>query len=208
MCHSLELMSNPKSVTKGLDLLNCLIQKTTQKSIKKEDIKDSPFFDLIQKVVGFMTICPIGSLRTDYFEALKKYIGLFEDRTRFELFRDIIVSCPYSSLTGLIIYQLKQDVENSWNDRNSPFMSSELLDIFLTKNPSSDILSNIDIILNILSFYRFLLIKDKGTNYTGIWSPSSISSIKGAFLGPLLTLVDELLNQHLDDSTKKKEKNK
>jgi len=48
----------------------------------------------------------------------------------------------------------------------------------------------------VLNFFRFILIKDKSSNLTGVWESDKILSLNQEFLLPLQKNVETLLDQH------------
>lgn len=83
-------------------------------TVYEDDISDSFLSSLCQTLIHFMINCPIEKTRTKSFRLLNGYISLFEDQTRFDLLKHIIVTCQYPSVTGLIISRIQQEVQANW----------------------------------------------------------------------------------------------
>jgi len=85
-------------------------------------------------------------------------------------------------------------------------VSSNLLELFPYLYITSDIISKSDIVITFLSMYRFLLIRDKQTNYTGVWKSENLNTVKNEFLDPLQKVADEEIEKLSKPETKKEKK--
>lgn len=205
------LLKHPRTCLKGLALARYLIQSEPGRIIR-EDISETPFFDLFQSLINFMINCPVLNIRTAGFKVTNAIIDQFADKTRLELLQALIQSCPYPSTAGLFITRIKDEAIKYWpasSDANkSIFTTSEILESFPLLTSEKDVFASLDIIMPVLNLIRFLLVKDKNTNYTSIWSKERQRNLRKDFLEPLEETVDSLLKEHLDPAQKKQEKKK
>ena len=128
---------------------------------------------------------------------------------RFAVLSDMIQRCPYVPVTALLLHQLKEEMAASWPDTSSservglassaslhtgPFICfgvSLVLDSFGT--PSKALLMHrMDVCMAALNVIRFVLIKDRGQNVTGIWHQDTKERLCSAIINPMRTITKEL----------------
>lgn len=58
----------------------------------------------------------------------------------------------------------------------SPFIV-DIVEFLVELHVGTEVLEKMDYLTNLLSFYRFLLIRDKSANFTGIWKKDNIATL-------------------------------
>lgn len=161
---------------------------------------NSERFEIIKRL---LTTCPYPSFVGLVIHRLKQEIEWsWPNNSTQEGSSKLIVS-PYSyppSFPSPLHFQLQHF------SSPSPFLSSQVLDLLTFFQHFSDLLSKLDIVMNILSVYRFLLIRDKSSNFTGIWNQECLTQIQDFFLNPLFKAVNQEL-KNLDHSPSEEEQN-
>ncbi|KAL0485145.1 hypothetical protein AKO1_004335 [Acrasis kona] len=67
-------------------------------------------FNLAQSLLNFVASCPDDTQRNDAFNVMNMYIDKFNDDGRFEILRNVIITCPFKSITGLLVLRLKDEL--------------------------------------------------------------------------------------------------
>lgn len=200
------LLKYPETSLKGLKLLEYNIKNIEENSIVEPIIQETLYNSFAQSLIHFMINCPVFIIRNNTYQLFNQFISLFYEKTRFDLLKSILETCPYSSITGLIIDRFKEEVEKSWpKEKDLPisiFISPKILFIF-NYIPKADILNCIETISSTLNFYRFLLIRDKKTNYTNVWKKEEIIRIYKEFIKPLKKNIKQLIQEYLNLSIEK-----
>jgi len=182
------MLKNPRSTRKALALLQHVLSCCSTNSMKVIELEDSSFFLFVQQLISFMVDCPVQEIRSEGYRLLTVFVSLFEDTTRFVLLQKNLESCPYASVKGLFVSLIKNEVIKAWNTSSlvpSYFVSPKVLDILPKLTSTRDIHNSIDTIIAVLNFFRFILIKDKTSNLTGVWESDKILSLNQEFLLPL-----------------------
>jgi len=206
------LFREPKSALKGLSLALFLAKRVEPFKLTLEDFPESPYYRFFQSLINFMVNCPVAKIRYQTFQLFNSIVDFFESNTRLDILQNLISNCPYTGAIGNFITKLKDNILRDWpqvdQKPNSVFISSRIFEEIPHVTSESEVLQSNDIILSTLSFYRFLLLRDKKTNYTGIWSKKILSKVKEEYLIPLRKSIDLLTSQAKDPKQKKEEMKK
>eukprot|EP01132_Coremiostelium_polycephalum_P005553 gene5553-6915_t len=125
--------------------------------------------------------------------------------TRFNLLANLIKTCVFPSFTGLLVHIFKEQIDQSWgstdDEAHQYFVSPKIIEILsIPLQVGGNLLERMDAIMNGLNTYRFLLIRDRDYNHTGIWSKSKIMGSRDAFLNPLKKALEDLQSQFNDSA--------
>lgn len=114
-----------------------------------------------------MTWHPDREIRRKLYECLLNILNRFSEATQFYILSILIEKCPFESIKGELIHQLKECIRKLWNNIESPssiliFKGTALHQqlSYLQNNPSS-LGNSSDSILNYLNLIRFLFLMDK-----------------------------------------------
>jgi len=217
--YAIALLKFPRASNYALTLLCYAVDRIDQDSISlvfsegdndfeilREDttlIGTGLYLSFVQEMIQFIVSCPVQELRTLFFQGIRRLISLLDDKTRFHLLLRIVKTCPYPSIIALLLHICKEETGRTWSlsisneipPRRSLFAGDSLLKIIEAVETISDPLNQADLIMSILNFYRFLLIKDKCSNFTGIWCSKKQKNIRRTFLRPLEKQVDLLIEK-------------
>ncbi|EKX47097.1 hypothetical protein GUITHDRAFT_107009 [Guillardia theta CCMP2712] len=101
----------------------------------------------------------------------------------FAVMKDLITRCPYPSVTSVALNIVKDEILHSWptsqhdidqyqhDTKRTPFiaLSVSLLFEVLSSSQKALLLHRLDILMSGLNVLRFILIKDRQSNLTGVW---------------------------------------
>ncbi|KAM9961769.1 hypothetical protein ACTFIR_004630 [Dictyostelium discoideum] len=184
----------------GGNLKNAIEQSKLEKEKRHKWIHDQSttciernyhFLQLIESVIGFMVRCPVQQMRSFTYRVLMLLIGqVLTPSTKFNILYNLISTCIFPSFTGLLIHIFKEEINKAWSstivDERCYFVSPKILDVVtIPIQTGGNLMERMDSIMNGLNMYRFLLIRDKGTNHTGIWSKSKIQGSRETCFYPL-----------------------
>ncbi|KAN0034148.1 hypothetical protein ACTFIV_000634 [Dictyostelium citrinum] len=184
----------------GGNLKNAIEQSKLEKEKRQKWIHDQSissiernyhFLQLIESIIGFMVRCPVQQMRSFTYRVLMLLIGqVLTPSTKFNILSNLIGTCTFPSFTGLLIHIFKEEINKAWSstivDERCYFVSPKILEVVtIPIQTGGNLMERMDSIMNGLNMYRFLLIRDKGTNHTGIWSKSKIQGSRESCFYPL-----------------------
>ncbi|KAN0043203.1 hypothetical protein ACTA71_010843 [Dictyostelium dimigraforme] len=184
----------------GGNIKNAIEQSKLEKEKRQKWIHDQStssiernyhFLQLIESMIGFMVRCPVQQIRSFTYRVLMLLIGqVLTPSTKFNILSNLIGTCIFPSFTGLLIHIFKEEINKAWSstivDERCYFVSPKILEVVTIPIQSGgNLMERMDSIMNGLNMYRFLLIRDKGTNHTGIWSKSKIQGSRESCFYPL-----------------------
>ncbi|KAL6069518.1 VWFA domain-containing protein, variant 2 [Balamuthia mandrillaris] len=170
-----------------------------------------------QNLIMFMTNCGKLERRQEAFLHLNTFLSLFEEEERYRLLGDLLRTCPYPSIKGLLIHRLKQETIRAWpkdeehqqqRKKVSPFSSPKLLDLFpffMHFSGESNLLQDFDVWMNALNYYRFLLLRDRPKQKeedspqqqnVGVWEPQFRQAVEADLLEPLSLAIQRQIKEH------------
>ncbi|KAH3732796.1 Ras guanine nucleotide exchange factor [Pelomyxa schiedti] len=185
--------------SKGWNLLDVISRPIGKASIEPSLLED--ITACIQAMIDCMSQCEDSTARTSMYNVMGKTIGFLRPGPRFDAIKKLIAQCSNYTMTGLIIHRLKEEINQSWPntccdaEESSNFASRRLLEILPVFLVPRNFSEKFDIIIQGINLYRYLLIRDRGTNYTGIWSKSEILEVDNNFLQPLKDELTRLKEQ-------------
>ncbi|KAI5092602.1 glomulin isoform X1, partial [Silurus meridionalis] len=180
---------------KGLELYEKTLVRVEDSSLPCDLLDLKSFLDVPQDLVRVMTLCPAQDVRTKGLSVFQLSIDKYNTEAKYKFFRRVCMlkTSDHAGVEGFIIKNIKNQIdlalkpghENDW------FLGKHLLPLLrqvlsLPQGPETDLLHNLDRIMESLNLLRYLLIRDKEwSNETGIWS--ELCAIEENYLKPLRT---------------------
>lgn len=149
------------------------------------------FLSVPQNLVKVMTMCPRQDLRIKGLKVFQLSFDKFTIEAKYSFFQLMLKTSHHSGVEGYIIKNIKNQIDSALKpgNSNSWFEGVHLLPLLrlvlsLPDGPETDLLENMDRIMESLNLLRYLVIRDKVTeNQTGIWT--ELYKIEDTFLKPL-----------------------
>ncbi|EGC32208.1 hypothetical protein DICPUDRAFT_155868 [Dictyostelium purpureum] len=148
------------------------------------------FLQLIECIINFLVKCPVQQMRSFSYKVLVLLMNTLTPSTRFYLLANLISTCIFPSFTGLLIHVFKEEINKAWLstdvDSRVYFVSPKILEVVtIPIQTGGNLMERMDSIMNGLNMYRYLLLRDKDSNHTGIWSKSKIQGSRESCFYPL-----------------------
>ncbi|KAB5535924.1 hypothetical protein PHYPO_G00123490 [Pangasianodon hypophthalmus] len=178
---------------KGLELYEKTLVRVEDSSLPCDLLDLKSFLNVPQNLIKVMTLCPVQNVRTKGLSVFQLSIDKFNTEAKYKFFRCMLKTSEHAGVEGFIIKNIKNQIdlalkpghENDW------FLGKHLLPLLhqvlsLPQGPETDLLHNLDRIMESLNLLRYLLIRDKEWhNETGIWT--ELCMIEQNYLKPLRT---------------------
>uniref|UniRef100_A0A8C1PM24 Glomulin, FKBP associated protein a n=1 Tax=Cyprinus carpio TaxID=7962 RepID=A0A8C1PM24_CYPCA len=171
------------------------------------------FFSVPQNLVKVMTLCPDQTLRTKGLKVFQLSIDKFNTEAKYKFFKGMLKTSHHAGVEGYIIKNIKNQIDFSLKpcNGNDWFLGKHLLPLLrlvlcLPHGPETDLLQNLDRIMESLNLLRYMLIRDKEwENETGIWT--ELYKIEDNYLKPLRTGLN-MSKAHYEAELKSAKENK
>ncbi|XP_051555306.1 glomulin-like [Myxocyprinus asiaticus] len=178
---------------KGLELYEKSLVRVEDNSLPVDLLELKTFFIVPQNIVKVMTLCPDQTLRTKGLKVFQLSIDKFNTEAKYKFFRGMLKTSHHAGVEGYIIKNIKNQIDFSLKPGNGNewFLGKHLLPLLrlvlcLSQGPETDLLQNLDRIMESLNLLRYMLIRDKEwENETGIWT--ELYKIEDNYLKPLRT---------------------
>ncbi|KAM4604598.1 glomulin, FKBP associated protein a [Polymixia lowei] len=178
-------------IQKGLELYEKSLVRVEDGSLSVNELEIKVFISVPQNLVKVMTLCPVQHLRTKGLKALQLSIDKFDTETKYKFFQCMLKISHHSGVEGYIIKNIKNQTDFSLKPGNGNewFQGVHFLPLLrqvlcLPDGPETDLLQNMDRVMESLNLLRYLIIRDKVTeNQTGIWT--ELYKIEDRFMKPL-----------------------
>ncbi|XP_077075134.1 glomulin, FKBP associated protein a [Siphateles boraxobius] len=178
---------------KGLELYEKSLVRVEDNSLPVDLLELKTFFSVPQKLVKVMTLCPDQTLRTKGLKVFQLSIDKFSTEAKYKFFRVMLNTSHHAGVEGYIIKNVKNQIDFSLKpcNGNEWFLGKHLLPLLrlvlcLPHGPETDLLQNLDRIMESLNLLRYMLIRDKEwENETGIWT--ELYKIEDNYLKPIRT---------------------
>lgn len=178
---------------KGLELYEKSLVRVEENSLPVDLLELKTFFSVPQNLVKVMTLCPDQTLRTKGLKVFQLSIDKFNTEAKYKFFRGMLKTSNHAGVEGYIIKNIKNQIDFSLKPGNSNdwFLGKHLLPLLrlvlcLPQGPETDLLQNLDRIMESLNLLRYMLIRDKEwENETGIWT--ELYKIEDNYLKPMRT---------------------
>ncbi|XP_029309244.1 glomulin, FKBP associated protein a [Cottoperca gobio] len=178
-------------IQKGLELYEKSLVRVEDGSLPADLMEIKTFLTVPQTLVKVMTVCPRHDLRTRGLKVLQLSIDKLDTEAKYNFFQYMLKTSNHSGVEGYVIKNIKNQIDTALQPGNSNtwFEGAHLLPLLrkvlsLPDGPETDLLQNLDRIMESLNLLRYLIIRDKVTeNQTGIWT--ELYKIEDTFLKPL-----------------------
>uniref|UniRef100_A0A8C7UDU3 Glomulin, FKBP associated protein a n=1 Tax=Oncorhynchus mykiss TaxID=8022 RepID=A0A8C7UDU3_ONCMY len=178
---------------KGLDLYEKSLVRVEDNSLPVQLMELKSFFSVPQNLVKVMTLCPIQHLRIKGLKVLQLSIDKFDTEAKYKFFQCMLKTSHHAGVEGYIIKNIKNQIDFAFkpDKGNEWFMGAHLFPLLrqvlcLPQGPETDLLQNMDRVMESLNLLRYLLIRDKAwRNQTGIWT--ELYKIEDYYMKPLRT---------------------
>uniref|UniRef100_A0A8C6U3A5 Glomulin, FKBP associated protein a n=1 Tax=Neogobius melanostomus TaxID=47308 RepID=A0A8C6U3A5_9GOBI len=178
-------------IQKGLELYEKSLVRVEDCSLSVDLLEIKSFLSVPQNLVKVMTICPHHNLRTKGLKVFQLSIDKFNLEAKYTFFQLMLKTSNHSGVEGYVIKNIKNQIDSALkaNGSNPWFAGLHLLPLLrsvltLPDGPETDLLENMDRLMEALNLLRYLVIRDKVTeNQTGIWT--ELYKIEDTFLKPL-----------------------
>ncbi|CAB1317766.1 unnamed protein product [Coregonus sp. 'balchen'] len=162
---------------KGLDLYEKSLVRLEDNSLPVQLMELKSFFSVPQ--------------RTKALKVLQLSINKFDTEAKYKFFQCMLKTSHHAGVEGYIIKNIKNQIDFALKPEkgNEWFMGVHLLPLLhqvlcLPQGPETDLLQNLDRVMESLNLLRYLLIRDKEwKNQTGIWT--ELYKIEERFMKPL-----------------------
>ncbi|XP_047224242.1 glomulin, FKBP associated protein a [Girardinichthys multiradiatus] len=193
MEHISILLSRPEDsrLQKGLELYEKSMVRVEDGSLPADLLEIKTFLTVPQDLVKVMTVCPNYDLRTKGLKVFQLSIDKFHPEAKYRFFQYMLRTSNHSGVEGYVIKNIKNQIDAALQPGNSNiwFEGAHLLPLLrkvfsLPDGPETDLLQNLDRVMESLNLLRYLIIRDKVTeNQTGIWT--ELYKIEDTFMKPL-----------------------
>ncbi|XP_065132044.1 glomulin, FKBP associated protein a isoform X2 [Paramisgurnus dabryanus] len=178
---------------KGLELYEKSLVRVEDNSLHVDLLELKTFFSVPQNLVKVMTLCPDQNLRTNGLKVFQLNIDKFSTEAKYKFFRGMLKTSHHAGVEGYIIKNIRHQIDFSLKpcNGNDWFLGKHLLPLLrlvlcLPQGPETDLLQNLDRIMESLNLIRYMLLRDKEwENETGIWT--ELYKIEDNYLKPLRT---------------------
>lgn len=178
---------------KGLELYEKSLVRVEDNSLHVDLLELKTFFSVPQNLVKVMTLCPDQNLRTNGLKVFQLNIDKFSTEAKYKFFRGMLKTSHHAGVEGYIIKNIRNQIDFSLKpcNGNDWFLGKHLLPLLrlvlcLPQGAETDLLQNLDRIMESLNLIRYMLLRDKEwENETGIWT--ELYKIEDNYLKPLRT---------------------
>ncbi|XP_026887564.1 glomulin, FKBP associated protein a [Electrophorus electricus] len=197
---------------KGLELYEKTLVRLENSSLPVDLLDLKTFFSVPQHVIKVMTLSPVQNLRTKGLSVFQLSIDKLNTEAKYKFFRCMLKTSGHAGVEGYIIKNIKNQTDFALKPGNGNewFLGKHLLPLLqqvlcLPQGPETDLLHNLDRIMESLNLLRYLLIRDKEwENETGIWT--ELYKIEDNYLKPLRTALN-MSRAHYEAELKRNKEN-
>ncbi|XP_073704925.1 glomulin, FKBP associated protein a [Garra rufa] len=198
---------------KGLELYEKSLIRVEDNSLPVDLLELKTFFSVPQNLVKVMTLCPDQTLRTKGLKVFQLSMDKFNTEAKYKFFKGMLKTSHHAGVEGYVIKNIKNQIDFSLKpcNGNDWFLGKHLLPLLrlvlcLPHGPETDLLQNLDRIMESLNLLRYMLIRDKEwENKTGIWT--ELYKIEDNYLKPLRTGLN-MSKAHYEAELKSAKENK
>ncbi|XP_063746841.1 glomulin-like isoform X2 [Eleginops maclovinus] len=183
-----QLLSSKKEshVLKGLALYEKSLENVQDNSlpVSLQDLKS--FYSAPQNLRQVLTDCPMQNLRETGLQVLQLFIDKLDSESKHKFFRCMLKTSHHAGVESYIVKNIRNQLEFSMKgSANKWFLGEELLPLLglvlsLPQGAETDLLNNMDKIMESLNLLRYLLIRDKDLRSTIVWE--ELCRIKDEYL--------------------------
>ncbi|XP_008405985.1 glomulin-like [Poecilia reticulata] len=169
MEHINQLLSRKKEshLLKGLALFAKSLEKVEDNSLPVGLLDLESFYSAPQNLRQVLTNCPIQHLRESGLKVFQLFINKLDAEAKHKFFRCMLKTSHHAGVEGYIVNNIRSQIQSSIKgEANKWFLGMELLPLLelvlsLPRAAETDLLTNMDKIMESLNLLRCLLMKDK-----------------------------------------------
>ncbi|XP_034559485.1 glomulin-like [Notolabrus celidotus] len=173
---------------KGLALYAKSLESVQDNSLPVSLLELRSFNSVPQNLQHILTDCPVKHLRETGLKVFQLFIDKLDPEAKHKFFRCMLKTSSHAGVVSYIIKNIRSQVEFSTQPGNANkwFLGEDLLSLLglvlcLPQGAETDLLSNMDRIMESLNLLRYLLIRDKELRgKTDMWE--ELCRIKDEFL--------------------------
>ncbi|CAL8281201.1 unnamed protein product [Lota lota] len=178
-------------IHKGQELYEKSLVMVVDGTVSVNELEIKTFTSVPQNLVKIMTLCPAHHLRTKGLKVLQLSIDKFDVEAKYKFFQCMLKISSHSGVEGYIIKNIRNQIDFSLKpgNENDWFLGAHLMPLLrqvlvLPDGPETDLLQNLDRLMESLNLLRYLVIRDKVTeNQTGVWT--ELTQMEERFMRPL-----------------------
>ncbi|XP_059915648.1 glomulin, FKBP associated protein a [Gadus macrocephalus] len=178
-------------IHKGQELYEKSLVTVVDGSVSVNELEIKTFTSVPQNLVKIMTLCPAHHLRTKGLKLLQLSIDKFDVEAKYKFFECMLKVSSHSGVEGYIIKNIRSQIDFSLKpgNENDWFLGAHLMPLLrqvlvLPDGPETDLLQNLDRLMESLNLLRYLVLRDKVTqNQTGVWT--ELTHLEERFMRPL-----------------------
>ncbi|XP_043984507.1 glomulin-like [Gambusia affinis] len=169
MEHINQLLSRKKEshLLKGLALFAKSLEKVEDNSLPVGLLDLESFYSAPQNLRQVLTDCPIQHLRESGLKVFQLFINKLDAEAKHKFFRCMLKTSHHAGVEGYIVNNIRRQIQSSIKgEANKWFLGTELLPLLelvlsLPQAAETDLLTNMDKIMESLNLLRYLLMRDK-----------------------------------------------
>ncbi|XP_071343353.1 glomulin-like [Trachinotus anak] len=165
-----ELLSSKKEshLLKGLALYEKSLESVQDNSLPVTLLELKSFYTVPQNLRQVLTDCPLQHLRESGLQVFQLFINKLDAEAKHKFFRCMLKVSNHAGVESFIVKNIKNQVEFSMKPGNANkwFLGESILSLLglvlcLPQGAETDLLNNMDRIMESLNLLRYLLIRDK-----------------------------------------------
>ncbi|XP_014327281.1 glomulin-like isoform X3 [Xiphophorus maculatus] len=169
MEHISQLLSRKKEshLLKGLALFAKSLEKVEDNSLPVGVLDLESFYSAPQNLRQVLTDCPIQHLRESGLKVFQLFINKLDAEAKHKFFRCMLKTSHHAGVEGYIVNNIRSQIQSTIKgEANKWFLGTELLPLLelvlsLPQAAETDLLTNMDKIMESLNLLRYLLTRDK-----------------------------------------------
>ncbi|XP_028300715.1 glomulin-like [Gouania willdenowi] len=164
MEHVTQLLSSKKEshLLKGLALFTKSLENVQDQNLPLSLVGLKSFYSVSQNLTLLLTDCPVKHLRQSGLKLLQLLINKLNAEAKHKFFRCMFQSSNHAGIQSFIVKNIRTQVERSMKDwlLGDDFLFLFSLVLSLPQGVHTDLLHNMDTIMESLNLVRFVLIRD------------------------------------------------
>ncbi|XP_061540871.1 glomulin-like isoform X2 [Phycodurus eques] len=184
-----QLLSSKKEshVLKGLALFEASLERVADNSLPATQLEVKSFHDVKQSLLQVLIDCPMQHLRESGLKVLQLLINKLDAEAKHKLFRCLLKTSKHPGVEGYIVKNIRNQVEFSMKPGNATrwFLGAEFVSLLglvlsLPQGAETDVLHNMDKIMESLNLLHYLLLRDQPLrNNADVWE--GVSGMKDEY---------------------------
>ena len=159
--------------------------------------------ELAGAMLGAAVFSPDAATRATRHARFAGVLAAMAPETLFGAVRHVLqLPNNNTALRSVAVRELRRLVDRAWlpqpqDARLTPFFcSSRVLELLPLVCVYRSLADEHEAAMEGINFYRYLLLRDRGTNHTGVWSPAHTAEVHSRFLIPLASEAQKLLARY------------